>query len=148
MLQGKSEQQISTFKDSESISIVKELQEKIHQLETDLRVKDVKIVNLKEHLKEKIVMPITENERSLLKKQYHDEHSKAIKLEGKVRSMKSIIRKLKINYDVLLHREYNCMAIKSNGERCTKKAKADLIQKDINIHVCLQHSKVLANKAK
>ena len=125
VLQGESEQQTSIFKDPfkdpEVISIVKGLQEKIHQLEAETKVKDTKIAGLKENLKERIVKPVTVNERSLLKKQYDDEHSKAIQLEGKMRNMESTIRKLKIDYDVLFHREYDCMAIKLNGERCSKK---------------------------
>ena len=112
-----------------------------------IRVKDAKINGLNKSLQEKIVTPVTENERSLLKKQYNDEHSKAIKLDGKVRTLESNFRFLKRDYDELLHREYDCMAIKGNSERCSKKAVVDIIQNGINIHVCLQHSKVLAKKA-
>lgn len=148
VLQGESEQQTSIFKDPEVIGIVKGLQDKIYLLEAETKVKDTKIAGLKENLKERIVKPITVNERSLLKKQYDDEHSKAIQLEGKVRNMESTISKLKNDYDILFRREYNCMAIKGNGERCSKRGMVDLIQEGINIHVCLQHSKVLANKEK
>ena len=75
------------------------------------------------------------------------EHLRAVKLGTKVRSLEATIKRLKIDHDALLHQEYNCMAIKANGKRCTKKAVVDAILNGINIHVCLQHSKILANKA-
>ena len=148
VLQGKSEQQASIFKNHEPVSTVKKLQKKLHQLEADLCTKDAKIVALKESLKQKIVTPFTENERSLLKKQYNEEHSKALKLDGKVRTLESNLRYLKRDHDELFHREYDCMAIKGNGERCSKKAVVDSIWHGINIHVCLQHAKVLGSKSK
>jgi len=147
VLQGKQVQQINVFKDPDAVSIVEELQIKIRKLEADLRIKDNQIVSLKESLKDKIIAPFTENERSLLKKQYNEERYKVMKLDGKVRTLESNIRCLKRDYDVLFHREYDCMAIKGNGEQCTKKAVIDAIWNGINIHVCLQHSKVLAKKA-
>ena len=148
VLNGKSEQQASVFKDPKAVSIVEGLQNKIRKLESELRIKDNQIGSLRKTLKEKIIAPFTENERSILKKQYNEEHSKALKLEGKVRTLESNLRYLKRDYDDLLHREYDCMAIKGNGDRCTKKSVVDVIQNGINIHVCLQHSKVLAKKAK
>lgn len=146
VLHGNSEQQTSAFKGLETDSIFDNLQEKVRQLEAVLKTKDNQIGSLKESLKEKLIAPLTENERSLLKKQFTEEHSKAMKLGGKVRTLESNLRILKRDYDALLHREYDCMAIKGNGERCTKKAVIDAIQHGISLHVCLQHSKVLAKK--
>lgn len=74
-------------------------------------------------------------------------HLRAVNLETKVRSLKATIKRLKTDYDVLLHQEYDCMAIKADGKRCRKKAVIDAMQNGINIHVCLQHSKVLGKKA-
>ena len=147
VLQSKSEDQASILNNPDTINIVEPQQQEIAQLKYELSIKDNQIVSLKNSLKEKIVAPIKENERGQLTKQYYDEHSKAIQLEGKVRSLESDIRRLKLDYDELLHREHDCMVIKANGEQCTKKAVIDVIQSRVNLHVCLQHFKILSNKS-
>ncbi len=146
VLQSKSEHQASVLSNPDAINIGKPLKQDIAQLKSELSIKDNQIVSLKDSLKAKIVAPIKENERGKLKKQYNDEHSKAIQLEGKVRSLESDIRRLKLDYDELLHREHDCMSIKANGERCAKTAVIDVIQDRVNLHVCLQHFKILSNK--
>ncbi|WP_221896949.1 hypothetical protein [Bathymodiolus japonicus methanotrophic gill symbiont] len=70
------------------------------------------------------------------------EHLKAVHADSKVESLKSSYRYLKRTYDELLHREYDCMAIKTNGDRCSKPAKVDSIQNGLMIRVCLQHKKL------
>ena len=122
MLQSKPEHQASVLNTPDTIKIVEPLQQEIDQLKYELDIRNNQIVSLKTSLKERIIAPIKENERGLLKKQYNDEHSKVIQLEGKVRSLESGIRRLKLDYGELLHREHDCMAIKANGEQCSKKA--------------------------
>jgi hypothetical protein len=73
-------------------------------------------------------------------------HSKSVDLESKVHYWKAKYDDLKRNYDDLLHREYDCMAMTSDGKRCTKKAVFDTFQNGLLFHVCSQHAKVLEKK--
>lgn len=133
VLDGQGEQQSSAFKDPEAISIVAELQEKIHTLEAEKRI-------IKREL-------VEQQEISLKFVQERDkEHLNAVHTESELESLKSSYRTLKRTHEELLHREHDCMAIKANGERCTKAAKLDVNQNGIVIRVCLQHSKTLAKK--
>jgi len=70
-----------------------------------------------------------------------------IHTESKLNGLKSSYRLLKHDYEALLHREHDCMAIKGDGQRCTKKSTNDTVQNGILIHVCLQHAKALAKRA-
>jgi len=125
------EQQVSVFNDPGAVSIVSELQEKIHVLEAE---KGISERELAKH-----------QEISLKLVQERDKaHLNAVGTESKLEALKSSYRLLKHDYEALLHHERDCMAIKGNGERCTKKSVIDAIYHDINIHVCLQHAKSLA----
>lgn len=125
--------QTSAFKDLGSLSTAQSLQNKIHQLEDEKRIIENKLTAQKE----RSLVLVTERDKK---------HLISVQTEGRLNSLKSSYRMLKSDYDALLHREYDCMAIKGNGDRCTKKAVVDAIQNGINIHVCVQHSKVLAKK--
>ncbi|MCF7970298.1 MAG: hypothetical protein K9L22_03915 [Methylococcaceae bacterium] len=69
-------------------------------------------------------------------------HLNAVHTESRLEALKSSYRLLKHDYDALLHREHNCMAIKGNGERCTRPAKLDKIEQGIVVRVCYQHAKI------
>jgi len=66
-----------------------------------------------------------------------------IKQESIIMSLKSTIRTQKHKYSELLHKEHDCMFIKKDGERCTKKSVIDAEMHGLNIHVCTQHAKIL-----
>jgi len=133
VLDGKSEQQPSLFKDPETISLVNELQAKITLLEAEKRIIDTKLKD-----REKFnLATIQERDKERLN---------VISANSKLESLKSSYRILKLNYDELGHKIYDCMAVKANGDRCTKPSKIDFEQNGIMIHVCLQHSKLLSNK--
>jgi len=78
VLQRKPEHQVGVLNNPDVINIVEPLQQIIDQLKSELGIKDNQVVSLKNSLKEKVVAPIMESERGLLKKQYSAEHSKAI----------------------------------------------------------------------
>jgi len=123
------EQQTTLYDDPTSISIVTDLQDKIRQLEAKKQIIETKLVE--------------RNEISLKLIQERDkEHLKVIHAVSKLESLKSSYRMLKELHDELLHREYDCMAIKVNGQRCSKAAKLDFNQNGIMIRVCLQHAKL------
>ncbi len=125
------EQQASVFNDPDAVSIVTGLQEKIHALEAEKRISDSKLAK--------------QQEVSLNLAQERDkEHLNVIHTESKLNGLKSSYRLLKHDHEALLHREHDCMAIKGDGQRCTKKSVTDAIYHDINIHVCVQHAKALA----
>lgn len=132
VLNGSGEQQSNVFKDPEAISIVEDLQEKIRLLEAEKGIIEAKLVE-----REEIGLTLVQARDK--------EHLKAVHAESKVESTKSSYRILKDAYDELLYREYNCMAIKTNGERCSKPAKVDSIQNGLMIRVCLQHKKLAEN---
>jgi hypothetical protein len=69
-----------------------------------------------------------------------------VNLESKVHYWKAKYDVLKRDYDDLLHREYDCMAMTSDGKRCKKKAVFDTFQNGLLFHVCSQHAKVLEKK--
>jgi len=126
-------QQVSAFKDPEAVSIVLELQEKIHQLEADKRLIERELAK-----QQKISLNLAQERDK--------EHFNAIHTEGKLDSLKSSYRLLKYDHEALLHREHDCMALKGDGQRCTKKATNDTVQNGILIHVCVQHAKSLAKR--
>jgi len=66
-----------------------------------------------------------------------------IKKESTINSLKSTIRTQRYNYNELLDKEHNCMFIKKDGERCTKKSVIDAPWRGVAIHVCTQHAKIL-----
>jgi len=125
------EQQTSVFNDPDAVSIVEELQEKIHSLEAEKRISDSKLAKQKE---------VSLN----LAQECDKEHLNVVRIESKLNGLKSSYRLLKHDYDALLHREHDCMAIKGDGQRCTKKSTNDILQNGILIHVCVQHAKSLA----
>jgi len=123
------EQQTSAFKDPEAVSIVADLQEKIHVLEAEKQLIEAKQVK--------------QQEISLKLAQERDKAClNVIHTESKLESLKSSYRMLKHTHEELLHREYDCMALKANGDRCSKPAKIDSIQNGLVIRVCLQHKKL------
>ena len=128
------EQQTSVFNDPDAVSIVTELQEKIHALEAEKRISDSKLAK--------------QQEVSLNLAQERDkEHLNVVHTESKLNGLKSSYRLLKHDHEALLHREHDCMAIKGDGQRCTKKSTNDTVQNGILIHVCVQHAKSLAKRA-
>jgi len=128
------EQQASVFNDPDAVSIVEELQEKIHSLEAEKRISDSKLAK--------------QQEVSLNLAQERDkEHLNVVHTESKLNGLKSSYRLLKYDHEALLHREHDCMAVKGDGQRCTKKSTNDTVQNGILIHVCLQHAKALAKRA-
>jgi len=66
-----------------------------------------------------------------------------VKQDSIIMSLKSTIRTQKYNYSELLHKEHDCMFIKKDGARCTKKSVIDAELHGLNIHVCTQHAKIL-----
>jgi len=128
------EQQSSVFNDPDAVSIIEGLQEKIHTLDAEKRIIENKLAR--------------QQEISLKLVQERDaKHLNAVHTESKLNALKSSYRLLKHDYNVLLHREHDCMAIKGDGQRCTKKSTNDTVQNGILIHVCLQHAKSLAKRA-
>jgi len=125
VLNKKGEQQLSVFKDPAAASIVSDLQEKIRVLETEKQIIAAKLHFIQNN---------------------NVEDPKVAYTKGKLESLKSSYRMLKLTHDELLHREYDCMAITVSGERCNKPAKLDAAQNGLMIHVCLQHSKLVNNK--
>jgi len=128
------EQQINVFKDPEAVSIVEELQEKIHALEAEKRISNSKLDKQQ---------AVSLN----LAQEWDKERLNVMQTESKLNGLKSSYRLLKHDYEALLHREHDCMATKGDGQRCTKKSVTDAIYHDINIHVCVQHAKALAKNA-
>jgi len=124
-------QQSTLYNDPASVSIVTDLQEKILRLEAEKQISEAKLIE-REGIGLKLV------------KERDKEHLKAVHAESRVESLRSSYRLLTSTHDELLHREYDCMAIKLDGNRCTNKATIDSIQHNFNIHVCLQHAKSLA----
>ena len=70
------------------------------------------------------------------------EHSKAIKLETKVRGLQSSNKELKSQLKTLEHKEHDCMVLKKDGGRCSRPAKIKLKWQGVEINACLQHSKL------
>jgi len=132
VLSGKEEQQTSVFKDPEAVSIVADIQEKIHFLEAEKQIIEAKLIE-REDIGLKLV------------KERDKEHLKAVHAESKVESLKSSYRLLKNTHDELLHREHDCMAITGSGERCSKPAKLDVDKNGLMIRVCLQHKNLAKN---
>jgi len=129
------EQQENIFNDPNTVSIVTELQEKIHSLEAEKRISESKLVK--------------QQEISLNLVQERDkEHFKAVRAESKLESLKSSYRLLKNTHDELLHREYDCMAITGSGLRCSKPAKLDVNQNGIMIRFCLRHKNLAKSNKK
>jgi len=123
------EQQTTLYDDPTSISIVTDLQDKIRQLEAEKQISDTKLVE-RDEISLQLVLDRDK------------EHLKVTHTNSKLESLKSSYRLLKSTHDELLHREYDCMAIKVNGQRCSKAAKLDFNQNGIMIRVCLQHAKL------
>jgi len=125
VLNGKGEQQGNLFKDPDTVSLVSDLQEKIHLLEAEKQIIEAKLHFIQNN---------------------NVEDPKVTYTKGKLESLKSSYRMLKLTYDELLHREHDCMAITASGERCNRPAKLDAVNNGLMIHVCLQHSKLVNNK--
>jgi hypothetical protein len=134
-LKEKGEQQLSVFKDPDTVSLISDLQEKIRLVEAEKQIIELKF-KTKDELNIKFIQ-----ERD-------KEHLKAVHAESKVESLKSSYRLLKNTHDELLHREYDCMAMTGTGNRCTKPAKLDEVKNGLMIHVCLQHSKLISDEKK
>jgi len=115
-------EQLSVFKDPDAVTLVGELQEKIRLLEAEKQIIEVK-------LRDREALSFKSKE--------------VIAAESKVRSTESSYRLLKIKYEELLHKEHACMAIKTDGVRCTRVSKIDFEQNGLMIRVCSQHSKSL-----
>jgi len=128
VLNGKGELQRNLFKDPDTVSLVSELQDKIRLLEAEKQIIEAKLSDRKEFN----LTTIQERDRERLQVIYE---------KSKLESLKSSYRILKINYDELENKTYDCMAIKANGVRCTKSSKIDFEQNGIMIRVCLQHAK-------
>ena len=119
----------AVFNDVNSAGIIENLQHHVSNLESENQLlKD----NLDDQKKRTLQIVL---ERDV-------EHQKAMKIEGRYRALESKYRTLKDRYDALLHQEHDCMAITSNGKRCSKKAVIDITREGLVFHVCLQHSKV------
>jgi len=127
------EQQTSVFNDPDAVNIVSELQEKIHALEAEKRIIERELAKQQE-----IILNLAQERDK--------EHFNAVYTESKLNGLKSSYRLLKHDHEALLHREHDCMALKGNGQRCTKKSTNDTVQNGILIHVCLQHAKSLAKR--
>jgi len=125
--------QTTLYNDRASVSIVMELQEKILRLEAEKQIIEDKLIE-----RESISLNLVQKRDK--------EHLKAVHAESKLESLKSSYRLLKNTHDELLHREYDCMAITGNGERCSKPAKLDMNQNGLMIRVCLQHKNLVVNK--
>lgn len=69
------------------------------------------------------------------------EHSKVIKLQTKANGLQAKNDDLKSQLIALQHKEYDCMALKKDGSRCTRPAKTKVAWHGVEINVCLQHSK-------
>jgi len=130
ILNGKGEHQGNLFKDPDTASLVSELQDKIRLLEAEKQLIEVKLKDREEFN----LGTIQERDKERLKNVY---------VNSKLESLKSSYRILRLNYEEMEHKNYDCMAIKANGDRCTKPSKIDFDQKGIMIHVCLQHAKSL-----
>ncbi|MDF1583644.1 MAG: hypothetical protein P1P78_10075 [Methyloprofundus sp.] len=129
VLKGKSDQQSSAFNDPDSVSIVTELQEKIHTLDAEKRLIERALAKQQE-----ISLKLTQERDKA--------HLNAVHTESRLESLKSSYRLLKYDYDVLMHREHDCMAIKCDGERCTRPATLEKIEQSIVLRVCHQHAKI------
>ncbi|MCK5354768.1 MAG: hypothetical protein KAJ63_06585 [Methyloprofundus sp.] len=70
------------------------------------------------------------------------EHLKAVKFETKTKVLRSDITGLEKSINTLLDKKYNCMALKKDGNRCTRPAKTKINWHGVEINACLQHSKV------
>ncbi len=128
VLDGKYDQQSSMFKSPETVKIVNELQEKIRVLEAEKQI-----------IKDKLIK--NKDIRLNLVQERDNWHLNAVQTKNELENLKSSYRLLKNNYSELLNPEHVCMAIKANGERCSKKAKLDVNQNGIMIRVCLLHAK-------
>jgi len=102
--------------------LIEGLQEKIRALEATLASQQETNLNL-----------VYERDR---------EHLEAMQAQGNITALKARNQALMRDYDELLHREHNCMAIKANGTRCTRTATLDQHKDGIVIRVCVQHAKI------
>ena len=80
------------------------------------------------------------------RQKYDDEHRKVISLQSSNNSLRHNLKQLKSKLESLEHRTYDCQYITSKGTRCERKGNLKVNWQGIEIRVCLQHSKTMANK--
>jgi len=114
---------------------ISEVNLEIEQLKQENNALKNKVQQLQDQLAENNVR----TRRFVMERDVAEE--KMRRAEGQLEALKSNYRSLKLCYEDLQYREYDCMAITSNGKRCSKKAVVDTFRDGLLFHVCLQHAK-------
>lgn len=86
----------------------------------------------------------TANERLAEERDKH--YQRVVELENQNRDLKRQPDKLRAEITRLKHLEHDCQAIKANGERCDRPAKAKTNYHGVLINVCLSHQNLLTKK--
>ena len=128
--------------DETLLTIINELKERLkagQEIESLLNVTNNQDVDLQAKTKE--LKKLKEVNLDLVL-QKDTEHFKVITLQTKARGLQSKNNDLKAQLEAVQHKEYDCMALKKDGGRCTRPAKTKVKWHGLEIKVCLQHSKI------